>query len=66
MLPEVNEKVGAGNSAPVSLTLLNIPRHVHNKLKKYRRKINNDRQADYSIKGAYVEFLKEAVKKFDI
>lgn len=43
----------------VSMTLKKIPGSVHNKLKSYRRKINSDLQADFSLSEAYVEFLKE-------
>ena len=43
----------------VSMTLTNIPRSVHNKIKSYKRKVNAERRADYNIKEAYVEFLKE-------
>lgn len=43
----------------VSMTLKKIPGLVHNKIKSYRRKINSDQQADYSLGEAYVEFLKE-------
>lgn len=64
MQPEVNEKTdaGKGDRGPIALTLIDIPRYVHNKLKRYRRKINNERQADFNIKAAYDEFLKEATK----
>lgn len=43
----------------VSMPLKDIPMSVHNKIKRYKRKINSERQADYNIKEAYVEFLKE-------
>jgi len=43
----------------VSMILRGIPGSVHNKIKSYRRKVNSDRQADYTLSEAYVEFLKE-------
>lgn len=46
----------------VSITLKDIPVTVHNKLIKFNRKINADRNKDYNLKEAYVEFLKEATK----
>lgn len=46
----------------VSITLKGIPVTVHKKLIKFNRKINADRNRDYNLKAAYVEFLKEATK----
>ena len=58
---EVKEKVGV-RKGPVTLTLTNVPRSVHNRIMKYRRKINSEQQKDYNLKASYVEFLKEATK----
>lgn len=60
---EVKEKLEVPKrQSSVTITLPGIPRSVHNKMLKYRRTLNRDRQKDYNLKAAYVEFLKEATK----
>jgi hypothetical protein len=43
----------------VSFTVSKIPPEVYDKIKRYRRLINSERDADYNINDAFVEFLKE-------
>lgn len=60
-MDEVKEKAEV-RKGPVTLTLTDIPRSVHNRILKYRRKLNSERQKDFNLKTSYVEFLKEATK----
>lgn len=46
-------------ASTVSFTIKGIPGKVYDKIKRYRRKINSAREADYNINDAFVEFLKE-------
>jgi hypothetical protein len=47
----------------VTFTLKNLPLAVHNRIKSYRRKINNDKGTDFNLNDAYVEFLKEKTEE---
>lgn len=51
-----------GPNDPVSMYLQNIPTRVHKKLQRYRTEITGRDHKTYTIKEAYVEFLKEATK----
>lgn len=58
---EVNEKKDQKKTT-VSITIPAVPISVHNKIKRYHRKIMMERQKDYGLMTAYAEFLKEATK----
>lgn len=65
MSNEVKEKLEVKKRAandPVTMYLQNIPARVHRKLQRYRTEITGRDHKTYSIKEAYVEFLKEATK----
>lgn len=62
---EVKEKVEQKKTT-VSITIPAVPISVHNKIKKYHRKIMVDRQKDYGLMTAYAEFLKEATKNMEL
>lgn len=60
---ENNEKIKKERRGPISsLTISNIPRSVHNKIVDYQMKITGERRRPFTVKQAYVEFLKEATK----
>lgn len=60
---ENSEKVKKEHKGPIkSLTLNDIPRSVHKKMGDYQTKITGDRRKKYTIKQAYVEYLKETIK----
>lgn len=58
METQINEKEPKRRTK-VTMALEDIPPSVHEKLKKYNRRINADRNKSFTIKQAYVEFLKE-------
>jgi hypothetical protein len=64
MSDEVSEKEIKKNT--VSITIPQVPISVHNKIKKYHRRIMAERQKDYGLMAAYAEFLKEATKTMPI
>jgi hypothetical protein len=59
---EVKEKQELKKSSIVSMSLNGIPRSVHNKILKYRTDIIGKYRKPFSVKEAYVEFLKEQSK----
>jgi|ADGO01.1.fsa_nt_gi hypothetical protein len=62
---QVKEKIEAKKrvaGAPVTMYLEDIPGDVHKKLQKYRTKIIGRYGVNYTIKQAYVEFLKDKTK----
>lgn len=65
---EVKEKIETKEAkrSAVSLTIRNVPISVHNKMIKWNRKLNADRQRTYSIMEAYAEFLKEQTKNLEV
>lgn len=63
MEAENSEKIKKERKGPIkSLTLNDIPRPVHRFLGEYQKKITGDRRKKYTIKQAYVEYLKETTK----
>lgn len=60
---EVKEKPEAAKKRrSVGMAIKDIPSSVHNKLKKYRAKINYERNESLSLSDAYREFLIEKTK----
>lgn len=60
---ESTEKIKKERRGAISsLTISNIPRSVHSKIVEYQLKISGERRKYYTVKQAYVEFLKEAAK----
>lgn len=60
---EVKEKLEvAKKRKTVGMAITSIPASVHNKMKKYRAKINYERGESYSLNEAYREFLIEKTK----
>jgi hypothetical protein len=58
---QVKEKIEVkkANHGPVSMYLENIPRAVHNKILRYKNRITGERNKAFTVKQAYVEFLKD-------
>lgn len=60
---ENSEKIKKDRKGPIkSLTLNDIPRSVHKFIGGYQTKLIGDRRKKYTIKQAYVEYLKEVTK----
>lgn len=60
---ENSEKVKKERKGPIkSLSLANVPRSVHNVMTDYQKKIIGERRKFFTVKQAYVEFLKEHTK----
>lgn len=60
-MDEVKEKIEVKKSRKrgVALVLTGIPGRVHEAMKAYQRKISAERGKKFTVKDAYVEFLKE-------
>lgn len=58
---QVKEKIEV-KKGPVTMYLEDVPRSVHNKILSYKQKITGERMKDFTVKQAYVEFLKEKTK----
>jgi hypothetical protein len=60
---EVKENQEAKKAtATVSMSLNDIPASVHKKILQYRNAITGQRNRTFSVKEAYVEFLKQHTK----
>lgn len=61
---EVKEKLEVSKSRKsggITLTLHGIPQRVHSVIQKYQTKIIGERGRKFTIKQAYVEWLKQSV-----
>lgn len=63
-MSEGNEKddLGQPKKSVVSITVPNVPDRVNKSIKKYRKRINFERNKEYSQMDAYREFLIEKTK----
>ena len=59
METEVKEK----DEKTITATVPDVPMPVHRKLMRYKRKINLERNRDYTIMEAYTEYLIESTKE---
>jgi hypothetical protein len=63
---EVKEKLEVtkkNNSNTTGITLEGIPLLVHKKLQQYQLRISSQRRRKFTIKEAYIDWLKESTKK---
>lgn len=60
MEDQVKEKVeGEKKGKGVTMYLKDIPRSVHNKIKRYRTDLIGQHRRSFTLKEAYVEFIKQ-------
>lgn len=59
---EVKEKLEVSKKPGKSMLITGIPNWVHKRLKDYQNRITGERKRKFTIKEAYVEFLKEHCK----
>ena len=59
---KVNELTEPKKKNTVTVTLSGVPKSVHNRVAKYRTQLTGKHERNFTMKEAYVEFLKEAAK----